>query len=202
MKLPALTTSKFTVAGYGEATQFERPLFDPRMVTTVRYADPAAWVIATAVAHAVGPLQTALADRKGVGAVVVCENGPVESIASVADAARQGYGSALRYPAANPGSLLGLSCIAFGFRGPTLCLLVAPDLGVPSGLFMAGQWLDRQAAHGVVVAVCVRRPPASYAARAVILAPPSGSLAAAPPPFSEPAGWLRSTGLETAPEKV
>jgi hypothetical protein len=202
MNQPALPVCEFPVAGYGEATQFEKPLFDPRMVTTVRYADPAAWVIATAVAHAMAPLQSALADRKGIGMIVICESGPAESIANVGDAARQGFGSALRYPAANPGSVLGLSCIAFGFRGPTLCLLVAPDTGVPYGLFMAAQWLDRHAADSIVLAVCVRPTPATHIARAVILASPSAGLPAAAPALSQPAEWLRNTGLSPSPEKT
>jgi len=145
------------VAGRGEAAEPEKELFDRRIITTVRYADPAAWSIATAVARALAPVrERVVAARDRVAVVAVCEHGPAATVADLAEATRQGFTSALRYPAGNPGSLAGVTCIAFGFRGPTLSLLMAPDTGVSAGIFMAERWIHKGVVSYVVLAACGR----------------------------------------------
>lgn len=156
--------------GRGEADGLDKSLFDREVLRAIRYADPAAWAAATAVARACEGIGERIASvRDRVGVVVICEQGPVETIAALAEAAREGYTSALRYPAANPGSLAGVSCIAFGFRGPTLSLLVNPSDGVPLGLFMARRWLARMEDGLVALAVCTRVEPSRHLARAAMV---------------------------------
>jgi len=48
------------VLSRGEARGMDRTLLDPRAVTTVRYADEAAWTVATAVARALAPVRAQL----------------------------------------------------------------------------------------------------------------------------------------------
>jgi hypothetical protein len=187
-------------AGRGEAAGLDTGLIAPRAVATVRYADPVAWAAATAVARAMAAFAERLgAQRDRVGVVVASAEGPTEAIAAVAKAAREGYPSAMRYPAANPSSLAGVTCIAFGFRGPTLSLLAAPGEGAAMALFMAGRWLGRGDAAAMAVAVCGRRAAGPVLARALIVEGCEGrpDLAPLDPEFA--AAWLSAPFHGTAP---
>ena len=156
--------------GRGEAGEANKSLFPREAVTTVRYADPAAWVMATAIALAVAPVrEQASAARDRVAVLATSDHGPEETIAALARAAREGYSSPMRFPAGNPASLVGVPCILMGFRGPTLNLLMPPADGVPVAWFMAGQWLQHDVARFVVAVACARRPDRGYLARAVVL---------------------------------
>ena len=165
----AIAGLPIVVAGRGEADLPDKALFDRRAVAAVRYADPAAWVTAAAVARARGAVPRDIAAGERIGLVVSSAHGPAETIATVAEAAREGFPSPLRYPAANPGSLVGVTCILLGLRGPTMNLLASPAEGIAMGLFLAGRWVGRQAADGVFVAVCVHRAPGQVHARALLL---------------------------------
>jgi len=155
-----------TVVARGEAAEPDKSLFDRQVITTVRYADPAAWTIAAAVHHAFEPIRETIQPLvEHVGIVGISALGPTEATAAIKQAAEEGYPSPMRYPAANPGSLVGVSCIAFGLRGPTSCLLMAPSQGVRVAMLAARQWLGRGAAHHVVVAAS-----RCEGARAVVLA--------------------------------
>jgi hypothetical protein len=200
MNAPDGVGRSWAALSQGEATGFEKGLFDPRVLTTVRYADPAAWVTATAIARALDPLKervTAFKDRTGV--IVTSDCGPIETMTAVAEATRQNFPSALRYPAANPGSLVGVSCIAFGFRGPTLCLLVSPSDGVPVGLLLAGRWLDRQTVSFAVLAACGRRSSGQYGARALLLGRPDADAKRSVVDMESAAPWLMSVPREGKP---
>jgi hypothetical protein len=183
--------------GRGEAAERDRSLFDARLSTAVRYADPASWVTATAVGRAALGLKAELsAARDGVAVVGASEQGAQATLAAVAQAAREGYSSPLRYPAANPGAIVGVACIAFGFRGPTLNLLQAPEDAAPLALFMASRWLSRGAARYVVAAVCRHSGPERCLARAIVLGP---RLATEPrePPASDAVAWLAGAPRES-----
>jgi hypothetical protein len=188
------------LVGRGEATELEKDLFDRHIITTVRYADPSAWSIATAAAHALGPVrETLAAARDRVAVVAVCEHGPVGTIEYLADATRRGFTSALRYPAGNPGSLAGVTCIAFGFRGPTLSLLMRPDEGVSAGLFMTGQWMQRGVISHAVLATCGRvgeqRP-----SRALLLSAGSSATGNGCADLNSAIRWLVSVPSEVSQE--
>ena len=148
----------FSIVARGEAAEPDMSLFDRKVITTVRYADPAAWTIATAVHNAFSTIrETIESSAECVGIIGICEHGPEEATAAINQAATEGFPSPMRYPAANPGSVVGVSCIAFGLRGPTSCLLMAPADGVKVAMLVAGQWLGRGAARYVVVATCCRK---------------------------------------------
>lgn len=145
------------VAGRGEAVEARRSRFDAPALTAIRYADPAAWITATAVANAIDPIRDAVAaahDR--VGVVVTSAEGPVEAMAAMHEASQGGSSSPIRFPASNAGSLAGLTSIAFGLRGPTLMLTLPADRGVPVGLLLADGWLRRGVVSFVAVASCGR----------------------------------------------
>src|SRR5262249_19152831 len=84
--------------------------------------------------------------------------------------AGEGFSSPLRYPAANPGALLGVSCILFGLRGPTLNLIMPPADGVAPGLLAAAGWLQRGGAAHVIAAVCDGRDAESLRSRCLVRA--------------------------------
>jgi len=165
LDMPIRDVARADVRG-GAREQFER-----RIRNAVRYADPCAWAVAAAAtALAEGPAAPALADRARVGLLVVSPEGPSETIRALAAALKDGQTSPLRYPAANPGSLAGVACIALGFRGPTLAVLGESAHGARLGLFMAGRWLARGAVTAMMVAACHHDADGTWRCRAVALA--------------------------------
>jgi hypothetical protein len=176
------------VAGRGEAIDVKRNQFDaaaragtpagegPRAaaeaaLAAIRYADPASWATATAVAHAIAAERDAvLAAHDRVGVIVTSAEGPVEAMAAMNEAAKSGSSSPIRYPASNAGSLAGIPTIGFTFRGPTLMLTLPADRGAPVGLLLADAWLRRGHADYVVLAACGRVADGKPAARCLLLA--------------------------------
>lgn len=155
------------VLGRGEWDGSLSRSYADRSKQKVRYADPAAWAVVSAVGRVsvrVENLNAADLDR--IGVLLVSEHGPVETMATVAATARTGYLSALRFPAATPGSLVGLTCIVFGFRGPTLNLTMPVTKGIPIAAVVAGNWLERDVVDFVFLATCQGDP----IARCVLLA--------------------------------
>jgi hypothetical protein len=190
MIAPDALRDGLVVVGQGEADEPQPDLFEPRLRTTVRYADPAAWVTAAAVARALAPLRQAAAVPPQAGLVVSSAHGPTEAMATIEEAARAGYSSPMRYPASNPGSLTGVSCIAFGLQGPTLNLVIPPRRGVPLGLLVAGGWLRRGVTPLMAVAACARRDPAGLRARCLWLSCGESSPVAAGPLSEAHVAWL------------
>ncbi len=149
------------VIGKGEALAFQRARVEARVpaaqaaaLKAIRYADPAAWICAMATASAI---ETATLEHDRVGVLVTSAEGPVEAMAAMREAARDGTSSPIRFPASNAGSLAGLTSIAFGFRGPTLVLTLPAARGVPVGLLLAEGWLQRGVVSAVVLTACARR---------------------------------------------
>jgi hypothetical protein len=158
------------VLARAEANGPERPLFDKAILQRIRYADPQAWTAATAVARLLSGAHARDASAKaGTGVIAVSGYGPAEATAAVAEATRAGFPSALRYPAANPATVAGVPCVALGLRGPTLCLLNDPAVGVPPALLAARGWIERGAAVLVAVIACRRAADGGPRARAVLL---------------------------------
>jgi hypothetical protein len=164
------------VAARAEADAPQLDLLGQAARASVRYADPAAWTTATAVARllATGPAPVA-SIREHVGIVVVSDDGPQLTMNVVAEAARSGYASPLRYPAANPGSLAGVSSIAHRLRGPTLVLIVPPQRGVLPALALSGSWLRKQQVPAVIVAAHARLASGGHLARALLLSAADGA---------------------------
>jgi hypothetical protein len=185
------------VLSRGEATGMDRTLLDPRAVMTVRYADEAAWTVATAVARALAPVREQLSlllDRTGL--IVASPHGPAATITAVGADARAGRASPLRFPAANPGSMAGVSCILFGVRGPALNLLLPPDRGVPVGWFLAARWLNREAAACMGLAATARRGPLPSVARAVLLTRRATRGSEIDPDLADARAWLAACPTE------
>ncbi|HEY3818894.1 MAG TPA: hypothetical protein VGL81_17105 [Polyangiaceae bacterium] len=177
-----------TTLARSEADAFERGLFKQQTLTTVRYADPVAWIVATAAVRAFGAAHDAVvAAGDRVGVVVTSARGPVETMAWVATAARDGFSSPLRYPATNPGSLAGVTCIALGLRGPTLVLTMPPEQGARLGLVLGERWIARGDVLLALVATCWEPSPGKQAARCMLV----GAGAGGPPVDAATDGaWL------------
>jgi hypothetical protein len=184
----------FILAGSGEANSYQRDLFEARIRATVRYADPAAWMTATAVALALAGAGDLLAEwRHEIGIVAISDLGPAESMTRVQSDATTGFSSPLHYAASSPGTLAGVSCIAFALRGPTMNLTMAPQDGVPVALTLCAGWLGRKTARLMVVATCRGNGSIPVLSRAVLLAPPGFSQSNTP--LSESMiSWLASCG--------
>jgi hypothetical protein len=183
------------IVGAGEAESHCPELFTPRARTAVRFADPAAWIIATAVARAISARTELLAaSLHDVGVVALSDHGPAPTMAEVCAAAKTGFSSPLRYAASSPGSLVGVSCIAFGFRGPTLNLTMRVEDGLPTALQMCSGWLTRRIARFMVFATFASDGSGNQLGRAVLLADPEITHAPAEPLTSSVTEWLSLVG--------
>lgn len=160
------------VAGSGEATSHEPGLFEAKIRSTVRYADPAAWITANAVKFALDGAEGLLAEwRHEIGIVTIGDQGPGTSMAKVQADGATGFSSPLHYAASSPGTLVGVSCIAFGLRGPTMNLTMAPQDGMQAAIMLCEGWLARRAARLMVVATCQTGISGATLSRAALVAP-------------------------------
>ncbi len=169
------------VVGSGEASAHQPGLFDAKVRATVRYADPAAWITATAVSLALAGSEDLLTEwRHQIGIIAVSDQGPSKSMESVQTAATTGFSSPLHYAASSPGTLVGVSCIAFGLRGPTLNLTMDPQDGIPVAMDLCTAWLARKAAPFMIVATCRTSSSGAMKSHAALLATSGFSGSGAP----------------------
>lgn len=128
------------------------------------YADPVAWLVVRAVEQALDePLQS---DQ--VAVLVLSDTTTRPTMAGIADKAARGRVSPLRFAGANPGILAGLTCIQWGFTGPSLVLANDPADALDTAAAVVDCWLDSgQARH--VVCVAHRTGPNGHRARAVVV---------------------------------
>lgn len=181
------------VAGSGEADSYRREQFEAKVRNTIRYADPAAWITAAAVTNALAGAQELLAaGRHEIGVIAISDQGPGATMAEVESAAATGFSSPLHYAASGPWTLVGVPCIAFGLRGPTMCLTMDPREGLPLALALCAGWLESKAAQLMVVAACRSGAHDSIRSRAMLLAPPGFSGSGAPLAESDLA-WLAAS---------
>jgi len=160
------------VAGTGQATSHDPSLFEAKIRATVRYADPAAWITANAVKFALDGAEGLLAEwRHKIGIVTIGDQGPGISMARVQADGATGFSSPLHYAASSPGTLVGVPCIAFGMRGPTMNLTMAPRNGIPAALMLCEGWLARKAARLMIVATCQTGSSGATLSRAALIAP-------------------------------
>jgi hypothetical protein len=195
MNSTAQSESILSVAGKGDANRPEPDLFDPHLRTVVRYADPAAWTTAAAVARAIAPVRDILAAaRDDVAVLAVSDDGPQETMQALEEAARKEFSSPLRFPAGNPGSFVGVSCILFGFRGPTLNFTLPPPEGASVALDLAAGWLKRRVVRYVVLSTCALRKNQGPVARSLLLTTEHRTGLPGSPLATTDADWLRSVG--------
>jgi hypothetical protein len=187
---------KLTVAGSGEAGESRRDLFDARVRATVRYADPAAWTTATAVANALAGAEELLAKwQHEIGMIAISDQGPGGTIAEVLAEGTRGFSQPMHYAAASPGTLVGVPCIAFGLRGPTMNLTMIPQEGIPVALTLCAGWLERKIAKLMIIATCSTSSSGTMMSRALLLAP-SGFSGSGTPLTESVINWL--TAVEPA----
>jgi hypothetical protein len=184
-----MITEGLFVLGTGEADQPDRERLGASVRQAVRFADSAAWVVACAIERALEEFPDRdRVDRESACVLVISERGPVETMAAVAQAALEGYSSPMRYPASNPGSLAGVSCIAFGFRGGALNFTMPASEGVDVSLLTAGAWLRDGVASMAAIAVCTLTALGNPTARALLV---SGDQQASSGPLgSQHVAWL------------
>jgi hypothetical protein len=147
------------------------------------YADPLAWLICDGVgAAARDAAETSGADLTDspdeVALVLVSAYCTDHSIRTVAEGARRGRVSPLRFAGTNPGSAGSLGAIVHGFRGPTLTLCSPAARTAPAARTVADAWLDTAAAAYVVLAVHERTGASDGgrdAVRTVVLGPAARS---------------------------
>jgi len=187
--------SKLTVVGSGETGSSQREMFDARVRATVRYADPAAWTTASAVKIAFAGAEELLSEsRHEIGMIAISDEGPGEAMAEVLEEGTKGFSMPMHYAAASPGTLAGVSCIAFGLRGPTMNLTMTPQDGIPVALTLCAGWLARKAARFMIVATCRTNSSGNLMSHALILAP-EGFSGAGKPLTEMEINWLAADHL-------
>jgi len=186
---------KLTVAGSGESGTSQRDMFEARVRATVRYADPAAWTTANAVALTFAGAEELLTKwRHEIGMIAISDEGPGEAMAEVLAEGIQGFSMPMHYAAASPGTLVGVSCIAFGLRGPTMNLTMTPQEGIPVALTLCAGWLARKAARFMIVATCHTSSTGKLISHALLLAP-EGFTGAGKPLTESEIIWLAAANL-------
>ncbi|MFI6520848.1 beta-ketoacyl synthase N-terminal-like domain-containing protein [Spirillospora sp. NPDC050679] len=138
------------------------------------YADPAAWMIASAVERALDEPSAdvraaVLARPDRVATIVTCAAASLPAARAIARTAGRGRVSPLRFAGANPGILAGLTCIRLGLRGPSLVLDGDPDRTAPTALTVARDWLRRGRARHVVLATYAGHPGGHTVACALVI---------------------------------
>jgi hypothetical protein len=119
----------------------------------MRYIDPAAWLVRQAVERALTEAPAEYARPGSIGIVGVSEHATLQSLREVAHAAAEGSVSPLRFIAASPGTLLGLCCAEFGFRGPSLLLTMPLERGLEVARTLARGWLSGSSPAATAVAM-------------------------------------------------
>ncbi|GGQ65139.1 beta-ketoacyl synthase N-terminal-like domain-containing protein [Couchioplanes azureus] len=115
------------------------------------YADPAAWLAVEAVAAALGEAGAAVAQAgEDVGVLAISATATTRTMRAIRRTAAAGRVSPLRFAGANPGSLAGLVCIEYGFRGPSLTLSMPPEQAWPVPVIRQ-DWLDGPCRYVVTV---------------------------------------------------
>lgn len=117
----------------------------------LKFADPAAWLVRLAVDEARKELPGPPGGQ--VGVIGVSEFATGHSLRAVAADAAGGHSSPRRFVAASPGTLIGLSCVEFGYHGPSMLLTMPEAAGRALASVIAGSWLtgDPPAAARVAV---------------------------------------------------
>lgn len=116
------------------------------------YADPSAWLVIDAVEAALAEAGDRIrGNRAEIGVLSVSERGTLDTMRSVAAAVDRGRVSPLRFAGAGPGSMAGLACILFGFKGPSLVLSMPPEQGRRVAESLARGWLSCGGCRYVVV---------------------------------------------------
>jgi hypothetical protein len=178
----------------GEADAYRPDLFEAKTRQTVRFADPAAWTTATAVAVALAAAGDRWTEhRHHIGMIAISDQGPGAAMAKVQSDGATGFSSPLHYAASSPGTLVGVSAIAFGLRGPTMNLTMAPQDGVPVALILCAGWLSQKAARLIVMATHRTYASGAMASRAVLIAP-AGFTDPGKPFTESAAAWLSFIG--------
>ncbi|MEU3825516.1 polyketide synthase [Streptomyces sp. NPDC029080] len=135
------------------------------------FADPVAWLVTAAVDRALRASAddlTAAPDR--VGVITLSGTCSALTMTALADSARRGRISPLRFAGAHPGVLAGLTCIRRKFRGPTLALAMDPVHGLDPAAAVTAAWLGGGQASHVLLAVHLTRD-GIHTARCAVVRP-------------------------------
>jgi hypothetical protein len=102
-----------------------------------KFADPAAWLVRSALERA----RPALPEDVAVGVIGISEVATRQTLRAVAADAAQGHSSPRRFVAAGPGTVIGLGCVEFGYTGPSLLLTMPEAPGRELAGVLAEDWL-------------------------------------------------------------
>jgi hypothetical protein len=159
-----------TIHSRGEATSSTRAVLRDISSRSVRYADPITWTVTAAIARAIANCDFCLENfREEIGIITVSATAPAQTISDIADAMKSGFSSPLRFPAASPCTLVGVACIAYGFRGPTLNLAMPCSSGMKIALCITEQWICHRDVPFVILATFSDGGPCGPCARSVVV---------------------------------
>lgn len=137
----------------------------------IPFADPSAWFVAGVVKTLIDQLSEV--GREQIGTILIDPIGPREVIRDLRVLRKEKTTSPMRFAAATPSSLLAVSCILYGLRGPSLVLLCSAREGIVVAAHTAHQWMLEGSANAVLL---VSRP-SFESARAVALTTTSDATA-------------------------
>ncbi len=92
------------------------------------YADPASWLVLDALEKAIKTCNIDIEkDRIEVGVIAISAQCTKHTMHRITNQVKGGRISPIRFAGANPGSLAGLPCIIYGFKGPSLTFSMLPN---------------------------------------------------------------------------
>ncbi|MER5206208.1 hypothetical protein [Streptomyces sp. NPDC002825] len=179
MTSPTLIPQESRLTGTAPVSVVRGDLAEVERRGPLKFADPAAWLVRSALAEAAQALPAAPGETAGI--IGVSEFATGQSLRAVAADAVEGHSSPRRFVAASPGTLVGLSSIEFGHVGPTLLLTMPEEPGWALAHTIAESWLTGEVPSTTWVAIVSYTVEASGAHRATcrwVSAPsPAGEVA-------------------------
>jgi hypothetical protein len=115
------------------------------------YADPVAWLAVEAARRALANMPADLGAQDDTAVLAISAQCTIGTIHDIAARAQSGLLSPLHFAGANPGSLAGLVCMNWQFRGPSLALTMPPASGIGTALIVSRNWLRLGQARYVLI---------------------------------------------------
>lgn len=168
--------SSVLVFAWGESSDYSRHDLGPEVTRIIRFADPAAWMIAKAAKEALAHIRNLPHLARDVGVISMSAEGPRETRDLVASISREHKPSALKFPAANPGSIIAVACSALQIHGPTINFTMPVPRALEAALPLAAYWLRSRSVPAVLVVAWHQRSRSVRFARVASLVRPIDGL--------------------------
>ncbi len=143
---------KNTPLGVAHLSEVDRRLLRS---TKIRFVDPASLLVAIAVEKC---LKDTKLDHESVGIIATSQLSTISTFQKVYEESKTSIVSPLKFSAASPGTLAGLSCILFGLRGPSIHFTMpVNESSLQTSRSLANIWKAEGQAQSVILATVIKQ---------------------------------------------